>query len=88
MFVCPAGMWIGLRDAAISGRPITGIMNPNSGPYADEGSQLGYQIFLRDEMGIGDGAIYHPEEAKPTVRRLAGGRGVGGCIYSHSIFIR
>lgn len=78
-FVCPAGMWIGLRDAAASGHPITGIMNPSSGPLADEGSERAYQNFLRDVMGLGDAAT-SSDTAKPTVLRLVKEGGWGGLV--------
>lgn len=68
VLVRPAGIWIGLRDAAASGHPITGIMNPNSGPFADEASERVYQDFLRDVMGLGDAAT-SSDTAKPTVLR-------------------
>ena len=70
MLVWPAGMWTGLQEATKSGYPITGIMNPNSGPYSDEDSERAYQNSLTQEMKIGDGATDHSGDAKPKVNRL------------------
>ena len=69
-FWSDGNMWIDLREAATSGYPITGIMNPSSGPGTD-GAAPGYLGFLSGVMGLGAGATYNLEDAKPTVRRLA-----------------
>eukprot|EP00904_Undaria_pinnatifida_P001803 jgi/Undpi1/11623/HiC_scaffold_30.g13918.m1 len=61
-------MWIGLREAAAENeRPITGIMNPNSGPITDQGSLGVYLDTLKNVMGIGEGATYMLTQKKPTI---------------------
>lgn len=79
-------MWIDLRDAASQGYPITGVMNPLSGPYADDITTGAYQTFLEETMNIGDNAI-DDGTAKPTVLRLPEGiegRGREGCRFNMS----
>lgn len=69
-------MWVDIRDAALSGYPITGIMNPSNGPFADNGSTAVYQHVLNSTMGIGDAA---PDDDNKKLTVLFGrGEGVGG----------
>lgn len=79
-------MWIGLREAAAENeRPITGIMNPNSGPITDQGSLGVYLDTLKNVMGIGEGATYMLTQKKPTVKKNYQDGRVGGYMCSRCL---
>lgn len=66
-------MWADLQNAAQNGHPITGILNPNSGPNTDEGSLCVYLDILANFMNKGDSANA-PDIIPPKVWRFMDGK--------------
>lgn len=50
-------MWVSVKDAAVAGHPVTGIMNPFNGPNISEEGGLGdYRRMVNTFLNKGDAA--------------------------------
>lgn len=85
LFFLPDSIWVGVNAASQNGRPITGILNPNSGPYtANEFGTTKYKEILT-YLKKGNGV--DPQNEHLTVRHGAR-RQCGFLLHSRVLICR